>query len=384
MEAAVPTDNLALVVDPDPAARTILHHALRQRGYVCAEADSFMAARAGVESATYTVVFATLDLGGRSGLELLQALRARGFDTGFILVGGRSVEQVLVALRGGADDYLPRPVRDPALVDVLARAHRARAARVARRAHELALEALLASRQVDPARLAQDASLNALSRLAANLAHEINNPLTPIIGMASLINDELPAGHIARTYVETIVASAQRIRDIVRSMLDFARPSALQRAPIDLSALIRTTLLLVAQQLRDSAIVTALALPDKPLIATASEAQIKQMLLLLIDNAREAMPNGGTLRLQLSQERDHVSGARRALIAIGDTGTGIADGHKPYIFEPFYSTKTQVTGVGLGLAVANSIVQAHGGAIEFESVEERGSTFRVLLPLDDA
>jgi two-component system, NtrC family, sensor kinase len=384
MEAAVPTDNLALVVDPDPAARTILHHALRQRGYVCAEADSFMAARAGVESATYTVVFATLDLGGRSGLELLQALRARGFDTGFILVGGRSVEQVLVALRGGADDYLPRPVRDPALVDVLARAHRARAARVARRAHELALEALLASRQVDPARLAQDASLNALSRLAANLAHEINNPLTPIIGMASLINDELPAGHIARTYVETIVASAQRIRDIVRSMLDFARPSALQRAPIDLSALIRTTLLLVAQQLRDSAIVTALALPDKPLIATASEAQIKQMLLLLIDNAREAMPNGGTLRLQLSQERDHVSGARRALIAIGDTGTGIADRHKPYIFEPFYSTKTQVTGVGLGLAVANSIVQAHGGAIEFESVEERGSTFRVLLPLDDA
>ncbi len=384
MEAAVPTDNLALVVDPDPAARTILQHALRQRGYVCAEADSFAAARAGVEAATYTVVFATLDLGGRSGLELLQALRARGSDTGFILVGGRSVEQVLAALRGGADDYLPRPVRDPALADVLLRAGRARAARAARRAHDLALEALLASRQVDPARLAQDASLNALSRLAANLAHEINNPLTPIIGMASLINDELPVGHIARTYVETIVASAQRIRDIVRSMLDFARPSALQRAPIDLGALIRTTLLLVAQQLRDSAITIALALPDKSLIATASEAQLKQALLLLIDNAREAMPAGGALRLQLSQERDHASGARRALIAIGDTGTGIANHHKPYIFEPFYSTKTQVTGVGLGLAVANSIVQAHSGAIEFESVEGQGSTFRVLLPLDDA
>src|SRR3712207_1197597 len=128
MEAA-PTDNLALVVDPDRAARTSLEHALRQRGYACVQADSYPAASAAVESTSYTVVFATLDLGGWSGLGLLQSLRARGSDAGFILVGARSLDQALAALRGGADDYLPRPVRDRPLTDVLARAYRARGAR---------------------------------------------------------------------------------------------------------------------------------------------------------------------------------------------------------------------------------------------------------------
>jgi two-component system, NtrC family, sensor kinase len=381
---AVPTDNLALVVDPDRAARTSLEHALRQRGYACVQADSYPAASAAVESTSYTVVFATLDLGDGSGLGLLQSLRARGSDAGFILVGARSLDQALAALRGGADDYLPRPVRDRPLTDVLARAYRARGVRAARRTHDQAREALIASLQADQARLVQAASLNALSRLAANLAHEINNPLTPILGMASLLKEELPAGHVARSYVETIVDSAQRIRDIVRSMIDFARPSAQQHTPIDLGGLIRTTLLLVEQQLRNNAIATVLALPDRPLIATASAAQIKQVLLLLIDNAREAMPGGGELRLQLAQEHDSASGAQRAVIGVSDTGKGIAEGHLPYIFEPFYSTKTQVTGVGLGLAVANSIVQAHGGTIEVDSIEGRGSTFRVLLPLDQS
>jgi signal transduction histidine kinase len=296
-------------------------------------------------------------------------------NVGLIVMGGRSLKTALTVLRLGADDYLPEPVRNNDLIAALDRVAHTRAVR------EQELAAQLARAQSAQDTLVQAASMAALSRLAANLAHEINNPLTPILGMAELLLEDLPADYAGRDFAHTIIASAQRIRDIVRSLLDFARPSAQQFAGIDLVALVHSTLLLAQQQLIDDQIAVEIAQPDRPLLIVGSAAQLKQILLLLIENARESMPHGGVLSISLLVEAS--GGGSKVAILLRDTGKGIAVRHLPYIFEPFYSTKRQAAGVGLGLAIADSLIRAHGGTITVDSIEGQGSTFRVTLPLID-
>lgn len=370
-----------LIVEPEPATRATLQVLLERNGYLVRIADAFASALASFTSAPCSLLISAFELGDHTGIELLEALRTRLPALAVIIVGPRAPRAVQAALRSKADDYLFTPIREGELATALSRASQAYAARVQ---HE-ALERRLLSVQADQAGVVQAASLAAMGRLAASLAHEINNPLTPIIGMAELLTDELPEGHVGREYAETIIGSGRRIQRVVRSLLDFARPAVQQRVPVELANLVQSTLLLVEQQLADGNISTIVSLPEESFIVLANPAQLRQALLALIENAREAMPQGGTLQLLLTSEPAFQAGReepmRQAVIAISDTGFGIPEQHLPYIFEPFYSTKHQVAGVGLGLAIANTIVGAHGGRIEFTTSEGRGSTFRIILPI---
>jgi two-component system NtrC family sensor kinase len=220
--------------------------------------------------------------------------------------------------------------------------------------------------------LVQSAKLAAVGELAAGVAHELNNPLTSILGFAELLAAKRGLSPEVRQDLDTITSEAYRARDIVRGLLDFARQTKPMRTRTDVNLLLRQTLAVMRRHLEDSgiAVVDEYA-PDLGFLFL-DESKMKQVALNLITNAAHAMPNGGTLRVSTFRTDDEVT------IMIADTGEGISPENLERIFDPFFTTKP--IGTGLGLAVSLGIVQEHGGRIAVESVLGQGSTFTIKLP----
>lgn len=222
------------------------------------------------------------------------------------------------------------------------------------------------------AQLIQSEKLAALGRLAAGIAHEVNNPLQPILNCLEValedIESEQPVDPESLRIAESEV---QRIKGIVSRLLDFSRPSTGETSPVNLYALIEEVMVLVRQQLERAQVrVTLQILPTPPIQGAA--AQLKQVFLNLLLNAMESMPKGGTITIE-SYERD-----AGVAIDISDTGVGMDAETLARIFEPFYSTRGE--GTGLGLAVTYGIVKGHGGDIQVTSTPGAGSCFTVWLP----
>jgi signal transduction histidine kinase len=171
----------------------------------------------------------------------------------------------------------------------------------------------------------------------------------------------------------------------MQRLREFARPIPMRLSRIDLAAVIRTSLELVASECRKRRVSLAVDLsPELPLI-DADQQQLQQVLLNLFFNALEAMPQGGTLTVQAALTArtagaDGTCGAKEMTITVTDTGVGIAADVLPQIFRPFFTTKTK-EGMGLGLSICESIVTAHGGRIEVESRVGHGTTFSLFLPV---
>ena len=220
-----------------------------------------------------------------------------------------------------------------------------------------------------------------LGKLAATVAHELNNPLAGILTYARLVEREIGRGEVApgereelRRYLAFIQKESSRCGDIVKNLLLFARRSGAQLALQHLNPILEQSLMLVNHHIAMAGIrlETSPLAGDDQLICDAD--QIKQALVALLVNAVEAMPEGGALTVRAAGE----PGAVR--IEIADTGAGIPTDVLPHIYEPFFTTKEGGSGVGLGLAVAYGIVEQHGGRIEVASEPGRGTTFQVHLP----
>jgi PAS domain S-box-containing protein len=222
--------------------------------------------------------------------------------------------------------------------------------------------------------LVQAAKLAAVGELAAGVAHELNNPLTSVLGFAELSLTNPAVGAPLHHDLEVIAREAGRARDIVRNLLDFARQTKPQRLPTDVNHVLKQTLDLIRQHIEKSGVViTEDYAPDVGLL-TLDSGQIKQVFLNLITNAAQAMPKGGTLSLRTARLGDEVA------ISVSDTGQGIPPEIQGRIFEPFFTTKAVGEGTGLGLSVSFGIIQEHGGRISVESRVGHGSTFTVWLP----
>lgn len=222
------------------------------------------------------------------------------------------------------------------------------------------------------AQLIQSEKLAALGRLAAGIAHEVNNPLQPILNCLEValedIESEQPVDPESLRIAESEV---QRIKGIVSRLLDFSRPSTGETSSVNLYALIEEVMILVRRQLERAHVRVDLKIsPTPPIQGTAT--QLKQVFLNLLLNAMESMPKGGTITVE-SYERD-----AGVVIEISDTGVGMDAETLARIFEPFYSTKGE--GTGLGLAVTYGIVRGHGGDIQVTSSPSAGSCFTVWLP----
>jgi signal transduction histidine kinase len=227
--------------------------------------------------------------------------------------------------------------------------------------------------------LLQAQRLSSVGTLASSVAHEFNNILTTLINYAKLglraVGDDA-----ARTQaLERILKGSQRAATIVSSMLGFARSTGQHRQMTDLIALVEEVLILTEKDLSKHRIQVEKRFEGKPQ-APVIPAQIEQILINLVINARQAMPRGGRLRIEV---RDNPR-AHMAEVRISDTGVGILPEQLRLIFEPFYSTKEPDEhghgGSGLGLSVCRQIIEQHQGRIRVESVVGKGSTFIVKLP----
>jgi two-component system, NtrC family, sensor kinase len=222
-----------------------------------------------------------------------------------------------------------------------------------------------------------------LGKLAAVVAHEINNPLAGILVYAKLVRRRLSKLRIEGNglgemdaNLATIESETARCGDIVRNLLLFSRRSETSRQPADLHAILRRALRLLQHQAELNGVTTVLELGDLP-EAVCDPPEIQQALLAVLMNALEAMPDGGTLTVRTRMD----AAENTAVIEIADTGGGIPPEIRPKIFEPFFSTKSEGKGTGLGLAVTYGIVRRHRGRIDFDSEIGRGTVFRIVLPI---
>jgi signal transduction histidine kinase len=230
--------------------------------------------------------------------------------------------------------------------------------------------------------LVQSARLAAVGELAAGVAHEINNPLTSIIGFTRLLLEDVSPDNQMRHDLETIDREAARARQIVRTLLDFARTDEPVLAPVDLNVLIEEAVILVCTRSVRSKVSLVKDLTSLPPVMLDAN-QIKQVLVNLLNNAVQAMPDGGRLAVTTQLVEREIDGVPRRMVAVSvsDSGVGIPPENQERIFDPFFTTKEVGQGTGLGLSVSYSIVEKHNGKIEVESVPGVGSTFVVLLPL---
>lgn len=225
------------------------------------------------------------------------------------------------------------------------------------------------------AQLVQSAKLAAIGELAANVAHEINNPMTSILGYATLMLEEGVDAGTRTDYLKTIQSEALRIRETVRALLDFSRQRDFTKERVDVTQAVKDTLALVRRHAALSNIaVEERYEKDLPLI-DVDVPQCKQVFLNLITNALDAMPSGGTLTVASARDGEFVR------VDIADTGAGIPPANLERIFDPFFTTKPAVKGTGLGLSVSLGIIQSHGGTIDVRSEAGKGSVFSVKLPV---
>jgi two-component system NtrC family sensor kinase len=234
-------------------------------------------------------------------------------------------------------------------------------------------------------RLVRSDRMASLGRLAASVAHEINNPLSAILNLSMvmervLTEDGIPPGRELefRDFLSRISEETARVGGIVKDLLTFSRSSTPKRADADLNEIVKKTLSLISHKLELGNVIMTLKLDENLPLVPCDASQIQQVVVNLVMNAAEAMPGGGeaVVRTRLEPEADSV------VLEVADTGTGVSNEDLARIFDPFFTTKEEGKGVGLGLAVAYGMVNAHGGTIEVESFHDQGTVFGVHLPLN--
>jgi signal transduction histidine kinase/ActR/RegA family two-component response regulator len=251
---------------------------------------------------------------------------------------------------------------------------------------ERAEEALFRSEE----ELRQAQKMEAIGRLAGGIAHDFNNLLSIILSYSAMLMDALGSDEALRSDAEQIAIAGQRARDLTRQLLAFSRRQMMRPEVLDLRDVVRGIEPMLRRVLGED-IELSISLERHTALVKADPGQIQQILMNLVVNARDAMPEGGKLRIETSdvvldeeQVRPYVGGGARpgphVCITVSDTGVGLDEDTRVRIFEPFFTTKPRGKGTGLGLSTVLGIVQQSGGHVTVESIPDEGSTFRVYLP----
>jgi signal transduction histidine kinase len=222
-------------------------------------------------------------------------------------------------------------------------------------------------------------SLTALGGLGSGVAHEINNPLAGILGLAQLLLADLPGIHPARPMVKDIEQQALRIRGIVSNLLRFAQRQAGEGfQPVDLNKIVADAIQLCGPaKLAEAGIHVACRFASTTPPVRGNATALQETFMQLVQNASKAMANGGTLSVEIT-----MPDAALVRVSISDTGRGIAPEDLPRIFDPFFTTKQDWSGVGLGLSLVHKTIEEHSGSIRVESELGRGTTFWMTFPAD--
>jgi two-component system NtrC family sensor kinase len=233
-------------------------------------------------------------------------------------------------------------------------------------------------------RLLQSEKQASIGKLAAGVAHEINNPLTGVLTFTHMLLRRKDIGDDVRSDLQRIVTATERVRKIVKGLLDFSRQTKLDPEPLDVNRLVRSAISLVDNQ----ALVKGVNLNFKPAeelpMLTLDRGQLESVILNIILNAFDATEPGDSITLSTGIGVSANQASQKGVeIAVADTGCGISPENFDKLFDPFFTTKEVGQGTGLGLSVSYGIVERHGGTIRVQSEVGRGSTFTIWLPIDE-
>lgn len=373
-----------LLVDDEPSIRLTMGEFLKRAGYSVLIAQDYDSA-AVHKAEDLDVAVVDVNLPGKSGIQLLQKLCDGDAYVPVIMITGEPNLSVIPEIvRAGAYDFIAKPIVKDVLLKAVARAaekkrltdeKRMLEQEIKRYAEELEMrvDERTAELVETHKRLVTQERIAALGRAAAQVAHEVKNPLAGLLLYSLHLKGKATNFSESETYlVDKIVETINHLINRVEQIMGYARPVSLTLRPGNVSHFVKDILDLLKPQVTANKVEVRLSLDQQPAYAMVDEASVRGALMNLILNAVEAMPEGGVLNVAIDRTDEMLR------LEITDTGRGIAEEEVKKIFEPFFTTKAQ--GLGLGMPYAKKIIDQHGGTMSLNSRPGEGTTISVTLP----
>ena len=370
-----------LVIDDEKDILDVMSLILKDHGYHVITVLDGVAGLAQCRKKSPQIVITDIRMPGMNGIEVLEAVKKLNSDIEVIVCTAfAEMELAIQALQLNASDFITKPISDQALHLSIERAKQRYISR--KKLQDYAK--LLEKQTADQAQILHQDKMMSLGRLAASVVHEINNPLSGILNYSRLMIKILKKRELTPEwrdkfiqYLDLVEKESDRCSQIVSNLLSFSRKSPPSFAPVHLPDLLNRCIALSRHKLELQDINLTSHIQENIPPVEGDFNQLQQCVINLLFNAVDAMPEGGEVCI-----RGYVEPEKNQLvIAVEDTGTGITEKDLPHIFEPFYTTKREGYGVGLGLSTVYGIMEQHNGSVAAHARPGSGSTFFLKLPL---
>jgi signal transduction histidine kinase len=372
-----------LIADDSEDDAFFLARELRKAGYelIYERISTASKMEAALQRQTWDIVISDYEMPGFGGFEALQLLKKSGHDLPFILVSAVvSEETAVAAMKAGAHDYIMKR-KMARLAPVIERELREAQMRLARKAAEESL-------RQNEEQMRQTQKMEAVGRLAASISHDFNNILCVILGHSELLIKQLNTDDPSRKNAEQIEKCAQMAVTMTKQLVTYSRKQVIAPRVLDINVAI-LNIEPILRRFISREIELCIELGPETGQIKADPGQIEQVLINLVVNARDAMPQGGKLMIttadiildeNLVKEFRDLPMGEYVTLAVSDTGTGMTDDVKSHLFEPFFTTKPHGKGTGLGLATCFGIVKQSNAHIQVHSELGKGTTFKIYFP----